>query len=116
MIMAGAEDGSVVRIHIQQVYRRYSSMLPVTATAATAMPTIEATTVTIGLQDRAAAAPASSASTAAMSMWTTAAVPTGPLSVVSRNNKALRKRDLEFPMIFQVKSLSAHHLKNPVSA
>jgi hypothetical protein len=51
-----------------------------------------------------------------MSVWTTTAVPAGTLSVVSRNNKALRKRDLEFPMIFQVKSLSAHHLKNPVSA
>jgi hypothetical protein len=106
----------VVRILIQQVYRRYSSLLPVAATTATAMPTIEAATVTIGLPDRTATAPTASASTAALSIWTTAAVQAGTLSVVSRNNKALRKRDLEFPMIFQVKSLSAHHLKNPVSA
>jgi hypothetical protein len=51
-----------------------------------------------------------------VSIWTAASVCTGTLSVASRNNKSLRKRDLEFPMIFQVKSLSAHHLKNPVSA
>ena len=85
MIMAGAEDGSVVRIHIQQVYLRYSSLLPVTE-ASVAVPAIEAAAVTIGLQDRAAALPTTSASTAAMSACTTAPVPTGTLSVASRNN------------------------------
>ena len=67
MIMAGAEDGSVVRIHIQQVYLRYSSLLPVPATTTTAMPTIEAPTVTIGHQDRIEATLTASASTAAVS-------------------------------------------------
>ena len=114
--MAGAEDGSVVRIHIQQVYLRYSSLLPVTAPTATAMPSVEATTVAIGLQDRTATTPTASTSTEAMSTCTTTAVQSGTLSVVYRNNKALRKRDLEFPMIFQVRSLSAHRLKNLVSA
>ena len=86
MIMAGAEDGSVVRIHIQQVYLRCSSLLPVTATTTTAVPTIEAATVTIGHQDRTAAAP--SASTSAMSTCsaTYTTVRTVTLSVASRNN------------------------------
>jgi len=106
-----------VIIPISIMHLRCSSLLPVAAATTTAVPTIEAAAVTIGLQDRAATTPTTSTSTAAMSVWTTAStVHAGTLSVVYRNNKALRKRDLEFPMIFQVKSLSAHHLKNPVSA
>jgi hypothetical protein len=68
MIMAGAEYGSVVRSHIQQVFLKCFSLLPVTASATTAMPAIEAATVTIGLQVRTATAPTASTSTAALSL------------------------------------------------
>ena len=84
MIMAGVEYGSVVRIHIQQVYLRYSSLLPVSATTTTAMPTIEAAAVTIGLQDLSATTPSASTSSAAVSLCTTTTVQAGTLSVVSR--------------------------------
>ena len=69
MIMAGAEYGSVVRIHIQQVYLRYSSLLPVAATTTAApMPAVEAATVAIGLRGRTETQPTASALTAAISV------------------------------------------------
>ena len=83
--------GSVVQVHILKQYHRYSSLLPATVTAATALPTIEATTAaTIGHRDRSTATPATSASTVAMYTCSTTSVRTVILSVASRNNKSLR--------------------------
>ena len=76
--------GSVEQVHIQKQFLRYFSLLPASATAVTAMPTIEAAAATIGHQDLTVPAPTASASTAAVSAWATTAVRTGPLSAASR--------------------------------
>ena len=60
--------GSVVQVHILKQYHSYFSLLPATVTTATAMPTVDATTASIGLQDRTttAASPTTSPSAVAL--------------------------------------------------
>lgn len=95
MKMVSLVIGSVVRIHIQQLFLRYFSLLPASVTTTAAVPTVEATTATIGRRGLAALSPAVSTSTAAMSVCTATTARAGTLSVVSRNNKSLRSVDLK---------------------
>ena len=99
--MAKAEDGSVVRIYIQQLCLRCFSLLPAAATSMTALPAFEATSATIAPHGLAVPTPTAaystaSSSTAAVSTWAATSVRSGALSVVSRNNKSPRSVDLEF--------------------
>ena len=101
MKMVSLVIGSVGQVHIQQQYLRCFSLLPATVTATTAMPTVEATTASIGHRDltkflTAPLTPTASSSSAAISICTTSATAlTGTLSVASRNNKSLRSVDLK---------------------